>query len=189
MSVMASQLTSPTIVYLTVYSRRRSKKHQSSTSLAFVRGIHRHPQSASNAEHVSIWWRHHATSLIVYCVLITVESTRRCRWPSTRLSPVRQKQPRITLGIANMHQGADSIIRCHFTSIGNPVVKIRRYYDRCISSMGFPILERWHLYIESRPSKPIMAPSRRQDINNNHTDSKMSTMQRLIARAANVYCL
>ena len=43
MSAMASQITSLTIVYSTVYRRRRSKKHQSSASLAFVRGIHRWP--------------------------------------------------------------------------------------------------------------------------------------------------
>ena len=43
MSVMASQITSRTIVYATVYSRSRSKKHQNSASLAFVGGIHRWP--------------------------------------------------------------------------------------------------------------------------------------------------
>ena len=43
MSVMASQITSLAIVYSTVHSRRRSKKHRSSASLAFVRGIHRWP--------------------------------------------------------------------------------------------------------------------------------------------------
>ena len=43
MSAMSSQITSLSIVYSTVYSRRRSKKHQSSASLAFVRGIHRWP--------------------------------------------------------------------------------------------------------------------------------------------------
>ena len=43
MSGMASQITSLTIVYLTVHSRLRSKKYQSSASLAFVRGIHRWP--------------------------------------------------------------------------------------------------------------------------------------------------
>ena len=43
MSAMVSQITSLTIVYSTVYSRRRSKKHQSSASLAFVKGIHRWP--------------------------------------------------------------------------------------------------------------------------------------------------
>ena len=48
-------------------------------------------------------------------------------------------------------QGADSIKRCHLTSIGNPIVEIRRSYDRLISTMGFPILVRWHLYIESGP--------------------------------------
>ena len=41
MSVIASRITSLTIVYSTVYSRRRSKKHHSTASLAFVRGIHR----------------------------------------------------------------------------------------------------------------------------------------------------
>ena len=35
------------------------------------------------------------------------------------------------------------------TSIGNPIVEIRWSYDRLSSTMGFPILERWHLYIES----------------------------------------
>ena len=47
--------------------------------------------------------------------------------------------------------GADSIKRYHLTSIGNPIVEIRRSYDRLISTMGFPILVRWHLYIESGP--------------------------------------
>ena len=30
-------------------------------------------------------------------------------------------------------------------------MEIRRSYDRLISTMGFPILVRWHLYIESWP--------------------------------------
>ena len=38
---MASQITSLTIVYSTVYSAADQRKHQSSASLAFVRGIHR----------------------------------------------------------------------------------------------------------------------------------------------------
>ena len=40
MSVIASQITSPTIVYSTVYSGTYQRKHQSPTSLAFVQGIH-----------------------------------------------------------------------------------------------------------------------------------------------------
>ena len=40
---MASQITSLTIVYRTAYSGADQRKHQSSASLAFVRGIHRWP--------------------------------------------------------------------------------------------------------------------------------------------------
>ena len=43
MGAMASQITSLTIVYSTVHSGADQRKHQSSASLAFVRGIHRWP--------------------------------------------------------------------------------------------------------------------------------------------------
>ena len=46
MSAMASQITSLTIVYPTVYSGADQRKHQSSASLAFVRGIHRWPANS-----------------------------------------------------------------------------------------------------------------------------------------------
>ena len=41
--------------------------------------------------------------------------------------------------------------RRYLTSIGNPIVEIRRSSDRHISTMGFPILVRLHLYIEAGP--------------------------------------
>ena len=43
MSVMTSQITRVSIFYSTVCSGTDKKNHQSSTSLAFVRGIHRWP--------------------------------------------------------------------------------------------------------------------------------------------------
>ena len=43
MGVMESQITSLTIRYSTVYSGAVQRKHQSSASLAFVRGFHRSP--------------------------------------------------------------------------------------------------------------------------------------------------
>ena len=43
MGAMASQITRLTIFYSTVYSGADQRKHQSSASLAFVRGIHRWP--------------------------------------------------------------------------------------------------------------------------------------------------
>ena len=41
MTTMASQITSLTVVYLTVYSNADQRRHQISESLAFVLGIHR----------------------------------------------------------------------------------------------------------------------------------------------------
>ena len=43
MGTIASQITSLTIVYSAFYSGADQRKHQSCTSLAFVRGIHRGP--------------------------------------------------------------------------------------------------------------------------------------------------
>ena len=59
MGAMASQITSITIVYSAVYLDADHRKHQNSASLAFVTGEFP-AQRASNAEIVSIWWRHHA---------------------------------------------------------------------------------------------------------------------------------
>ena len=70
MKTMEYQITSLTIVYKTVYSSAYQRKHQSSASLAFVRGCHRWPVNsphigASNAENVAIWCRHHG-----WCIYI-----------------------------------------------------------------------------------------------------------------------
>ena len=65
MTVMASQITSPMIVLLNRLFRHRSKK----TSKLHVTGLWARnspltgefpAQKDSNAENVSIWWRHHA---------------------------------------------------------------------------------------------------------------------------------
>ena len=75
MTTLASQITSLTIVYSIVYSGVDQRKHQSSASLAFVReftGTGEFPaQMASNAENVSIWWRHHESWLYLLGPLFT----------------------------------------------------------------------------------------------------------------------
>ena len=53
MSAMASQITSLTIVYTTVYSGADQRKHQRSASLAFVGGIHRWPVNSSHKRPVT----------------------------------------------------------------------------------------------------------------------------------------
>ena len=69
MSAMASQITSLTIVCSTVYSRRRSKKTLQLRVAGLCAGnspvTGEFPaQMASNAENVSIWWRHHDCDII-----------------------------------------------------------------------------------------------------------------------------
>ena len=64
MGAMASQMTNLTIVYSTVYTGADQRKHESSASLAFVRGIHRWPVNSPHKwpvtrKNISIWWRHH----------------------------------------------------------------------------------------------------------------------------------
>ena len=55
--------------------KRRSKKHQSSASLAFVRGIHRWPADSPHKGPVTrkkyIWWRHHVCSVHYHHVILT----------------------------------------------------------------------------------------------------------------------
>ena len=53
MGAIASQITSLTIIYSTVYSDADRRKHQSSAPLAFVRGIHRWPVTSPHKRRVA----------------------------------------------------------------------------------------------------------------------------------------
>ena len=67
MTVVASLITSASIVYSAVCSGIDQRKHQSSSSLAFVREFRTGEfpaQKTSNAENVSILWRHHGIALL-----------------------------------------------------------------------------------------------------------------------------
>ena len=77
MGAMASQITSLTIVYSTIYSGADQRKHQSSASLAFVRGIHRGPVNSPHKwpvtrkmfpfdDVIMSWWRHQIE--MIFCV-------------------------------------------------------------------------------------------------------------------------
>ena len=75
MSAVASQITSLMVVYSTVYSGADHRKHESSASLALC--VVNSPetskfpaQRASNAENVSIWWRHHDFFTLVFDINI-----------------------------------------------------------------------------------------------------------------------
>ena len=87
-STMASQISSLTIVYWSLYSGGVQRKHQSSASLAFVRRIHRWPVNSSHKEpgtrkmfpcdDVIMNMTRHRPPMI----LIQRESVMRCKIPS-----------------------------------------------------------------------------------------------------------
>ena len=65
MSAMASQITNLTTVYSIIHSGADQRKHQSSTSLVFVRGIHRWPVNSPHKGPVMLKYFHLMTSSCV----------------------------------------------------------------------------------------------------------------------------
>ena len=71
MGAMASQIPSLTIVYSPVYSGADKIKQLRVTGRCAVnsRGTGEFPaKMASNAENISIWWRHHTLMLMKICI-------------------------------------------------------------------------------------------------------------------------
>ena len=66
MSVMASQITALTIVYLSVYSGADQRKHQSSASLAFSRGIH--PSPVNSPHKGPVTWKMFPFDDVIMCI-------------------------------------------------------------------------------------------------------------------------
>ena len=81
MTPMASQITSFTVVYWTVYSdadQRKIKAQRHCPLCGEFTGTGEFPaQRASNAENVSIWWRHHEYIKLHW--LIYAEKKQSCR--------------------------------------------------------------------------------------------------------------
>ena len=76
MDTMASQITSITIVYSTLYSDADQRKHQSSASLAFVWGIHRGPVNSPHKWPVTRKMFPFDDVIMDYCAIIFKIMTR-----------------------------------------------------------------------------------------------------------------
>ena len=72
MSMMASPITSLTIVYPTVYSDAIQRKNQSSASLAFVRGIHRWPVNSPHKGPVTRKMFPFDDVIMIYCCIVAI---------------------------------------------------------------------------------------------------------------------
>ena len=81
---IASQITSLTIVYSTIYSDADQRKHQSSASLAFVWGIHRGPVNSP------------------------------CKWPVTRKMFPFDDVIMFTFGSHNAWRPSGDRTKCHY---------------------------------------------------------------------------
>ena len=98
MTGIASQITSLTIVYSTVYSKRRSKKTPKPGVTGPLWGVFNGDRWiprpwVSNAENVSIWWRHYEFSKLQLPDIETVECDVR-DWDATR---------RLVEGLGDIH--------------------------------------------------------------------------------------
>ena len=78
MIAMSSQITSLTIVYSTVYSGADQRKHQSSMSLAFVRGIHRGPGNSPHKWPVT--WKKFPLDDVIMCIFIGMRISFLPKW-------------------------------------------------------------------------------------------------------------
>ena len=77
MGTIASEITSLTIVFSTVYSEADQRKHESSASLAFVRGIHRGPVNSPHKWPVT-------RKIIPFDDVIMWEEQNVAQWPGLR---------------------------------------------------------------------------------------------------------
>ena len=85
MGAIASQITSLTIVYSTVYLDADQITHQSSASLAFVRGIHRGPVNSPHKWPVTREMFPVDDVIMVLCKLAVIL----LRYPSQFIEPIR----------------------------------------------------------------------------------------------------
>ena len=107
MSTIASQITSLTFVYATVYSDVDQRKHQSSASLAFVRGIHREPVNTPRKGPVT-------QKMLPFGDVIMIVSNTEYNATLVRLIE------NVTGGL-NSHNWLMSLIRRNASSVGNNI--------------------------------------------------------------------
>ena len=124
MGAIAPQITSTTIVYSTVYSDADQRKHQSSASLALCGEFTGPRWMASNAENVSIWWRHHESWRIWAKYGMKQQSTNKLDCLAYFVECILYVWQNITLGINR----TDS---CHifFIIYGYPLAQHTVYFQ------------------------------------------------------------
>ena len=168
MGGIASQITSLAIVYSAIYSGTDQRKHQSSGSLAFVRGIHRRPVNSPHKWPVT-------QKMFPFDDVIMIEGNglsvnikkTKFLFSSVGLD-VLKKSGKYSYAVCSSawwsHQMCVSCeqmmmswywnISCNTdrSSIGDQLS-----WDHLIFNMRIPVLVRWHLYIDMGPLGTLMS--------------------------------
>ena len=114
MSAIASQIIDVSIVCSTVCSGADQRKHQSSVSLAFVRGIHRWPGDSPHERSVTqeMFLRDDAIMLLALCEMIPQAEEPAMQWKSDSWEVVCDKD-RLSgywIAIVKMKRSSDRFI-------------------------------------------------------------------------------
>ena len=121
MSLMASQITSLTTVYLTVYSKKTSKLRVTGLCEGNSSVTGEFPaQRASNAENVSIWWRHQES--LVSLMMRSLEP----KWMAWKMLCIRNTGTQYYLQNAYYHH---PLLRPHNNLTGNSNITVKRNYS------------------------------------------------------------
>ena len=92
------------------------------------------------------------------------------KYNNTNLDKIKRSIPKFCLDFGSIQHGHTELVDhliwvCHSTDVGNPITEIRRSYERCISTTGFPTPVRRYHYIElmprwcllvAHPHKPVL---------------------------------
>ena len=93
MSMMASEITSLMIVYSTIYLGANQRKHQSSASLAFVRGIHR--WLVISLHKGPVMWKMFPFDDVIMDTFIHTFRVHKYHWENCMIIPLVQKSWRV----------------------------------------------------------------------------------------------
>ena len=158
MGAIASQITSLTIVYSTFYSDADQRKHQSSASLAFVRGIHRRPVNSPHKWPITRQMFPFDDVIMINLNLMKcVDCLYIAEWYPPGLTELMIGIPQhifideiwwVNWECHGQNTRAPSQYKDCFAGMGVFIIKIRRLWDRF---MGNSILVRRHFHIEIDP--------------------------------------
>ena len=122
MGAVASQITSFTIVYSTVYSDADQRKHQSSESLAYVRGIHRGPVNSPHKGPVTRKMFPFDDIIMIEIISFGPDSLRIKTWFGRKKYPVVKINPST---VGSMHTWG---LRLVLTVPGDGLCDLLRYH-------------------------------------------------------------